>query len=193
MNEPISIRINREDIARIKRDFKLMNDEVPISLSRAINRTLAAVNTEGSIQVRKIYALKAKRIKKNFSIRKSTKNNLTASWKSKGDPIGLIQFGARQNRRGVSVQVEKVNARKTIDHTFIQAGKDKETKHVFWREKKDGVRVARYPIIRLTGPRIEDALSKPKVQKALQKKADETLQKRLDAEANYILSKAGKR
>lgn len=46
-------------------------------------------------------------------------------------------------------------------------------------------------ILRLEGPRIEDALSKPKVQKALQDKANETLQKRLDAGANYILSKAG--
>jgi len=187
----VSIQINREDIARIKRDFMLMSDEVPLAQSRVINRTLTAVNTEASVQVRKTYNLKAKRIKKNFSIRRANKNNLNARWQSKGQPVGLMQFGARQNRRGVSVKVETADARKTIDHAFIQLGKNR-VKHVFWREKIGSVMVARYDINRLAGPRIEDALAKPKVQKALQKKADETMQKRLDAEANYILSKAGK-
>ena len=190
MSESFSIEISSEDIARIKHDFKLMNDEVPVGLSRAINRTLTAVNGEASVQVRKIYNLKATRIKKNFFYRKATKNNLHAHWKSKGEPVGLIRFGARQNRKGVSVKVETTDARTTIDHTFIRIGQN-GSEHIFWREKRGGKMVPRYDILRLEGPRIEDALSKPKVQKALQKKADETLQKRLDAEANYILSKAG--
>ncbi|MCK5913779.1 MAG: phage tail protein, partial [Desulfuromusa sp.] len=128
---------------------------------------------------------------KNFFYRKATKNNLHANWKSKGEPVGLVQFGARQNRKGVSVKVETADARTTIDHAFIQLGQNGR-EHVFWREKRGGKMVPRYDILRLEGPRIEDALSKPKVQKALQKKADEMLQKRLDAEANYILSRAGK-
>ncbi len=191
MSSAAFIQISSEDIARIKRDFKLMNDEVPVGLSRAINRTLTAVNAEGSAQVRKIYNLKATRIKKDFTIRKSTRTKLTGSWRAIGEPVGLIQFGARQNRKGVSVKVETADARTTIDHTFIQIGQN-GSKHVFWREKRGGKMVPRYDILRLEGPRIEDALSKPKVQKALQKKADGTLQKRLDAEANYILSRAGK-
>lgn len=189
MSSAAFIQISSEDIARIKRDFKLMNDEVPVGLSRAINRTLTAVNAEGSVQVRKIYKLKANRIKKDFTIRKSTRTKLTGAWRATGKPVGLIQFGARQNRKGVSVKVETDSARKTIDHTFIQIGQNR-SEHIFWREKQSGKMVPRYDILRLEGPRIEDALSKPKAQKALQNKADETLQKRLDAEANYILSKA---
>lgn len=184
MSDAVSITISRDDIARIKHDFLLMNDEVPVSLSRAINRTLTAVNAEASVQVRKVYNLKATRVKNNFSVHKSTRNNLNGTWRSRGEPVGLIQFGARQNRKGVSVKVETKKPRSTINHAFIQIG------HVFWREKIGGKMVGRYNVERLTGPRIEDALSRPKVQKALQKKADETLQKRLDAEANYILSRA---
>jgi len=189
MTGPVSIQINQDDINRIKRDFLLMSGEVPLAASRAINRTLTAVGTEASVQVRKTYNLKASRVKKNFLTRKATKNNLSASWRSRGEPVGLIQFGARQTQRGVSVKVETADPRKVIDHTFIQVGRN-QIKHVFWREKKGGVMVGRYDVHRLTGPRIEDALAKPEVQKALQKTADETLAKRLDAEANYILSKA---
>jgi hypothetical protein len=54
----------------------------------------------------------------------------------------------------------------------------------------NGVRVGRYDIHKLDGPRIEDALAKNDVQTALQAKADSTIQARIDAEANYILSKA---
>jgi len=191
MSSAAFIKISSEDIARIKHDFKLMNDEVPVGLSRAINRTLTAVNTEGSNQVRKIYNLKVARIKRDFTIRKSTRRDLSGFWRAVGEPVGLIQFGARQNRKGVSVKVEAAASRTTINHAFIQVGQN-GGEHVFWREKRGGKMVPRYDILRREGPRIEDALSKPKVQKALQKKADETLQKRLDAEANYILSKAGK-
>jgi len=191
MSSAAFIKISSEDIARIKHDFKLMNDEVPVGLSRAINRTLTAVNTEGSNQVRKTYNLKVARIKRDFTIRKSTCRNLNGFWRAAGKPVGLIRFGARQNRNGVSIKVETGSTRKTIRHAFIQVGQN-GSEHVFWREKRGGKMVPRYDILRREGPRIEDALTKPKVQKALQQKVDETLQKRLDAEANYILSKAGK-
>jgi hypothetical protein len=187
---PIDIRIDRDAIARIKRDFLLMGSEVPVALSRAINRTVTTVQTEASKQVRKEYNLKAARVKKNFSLGKSTKNNLSAHWRSKGEPVGLLNFGARQNKKGTSVKVLKSSSRKTVRHAFIQVGRNKQ-KHVFRRElDSSGKMVPRYDIHRLTGPRVEDALSKDHVQKALQDKADTYLQTRLDAEANYILSKA---
>ena len=189
--DPIDIRIDLAAIARIKRDFLLMDSEVPVALSRAINRTVTAVQTEASKQARATYNLKAARVKQNFSTVKATKNSLSAHWRSKGAPVGLMQFGARQNKTGVSVKVLKSASRKTVKHAFIQVGRNKQ-QHVFRRElDSSGKMVPRYDIHRLTGPRIEDALSKENVQKALQKKADDTLKTRLDAEANYILSKAG--
>lgn len=195
----VSVTINREDIARIKSYFLLMGKEVPLATSRAINRTLTAVNTEASIQVRKVYNLTATRIKKNFKTSKATMNNLNAAWRSKGRPVGLLQFGARQTKKGVSVKVMASSARTVVYGAFIQIPKMTLTgraimtgPQVFWREKKGGQLVDRYNIHRLEGPRIEDALAKPDVQKALQKTADDTLSKRLDAEANYILSRAGK-
>lgn len=185
----VSVTINRDDINRIKRDFLLMDNEVPRAQSRVINRTITAVNTEGVVQVRKQYTLKAARVRKNFSVRRATKNNLSARWASIGAPVGLINFGAQPRAKGVSVKVSPTEARKIIPHTFIRVGRN-HTSHVFWRDKIGGVMVGRYDINRLEGPRIEDALAKPEAQQALQKKADETIQKRLEVEANYILSKA---
>lgn len=189
MSAPVSVTINRDDIARIKRDFLLMDNEVPLAQSRVINRTLTAINAEGVVQVRKQYNLKATRIRKNFSVRRATKNNLSGRWQSRGEPIGLINFGAQKRNKGVSVRVSTGSKREIVPHSFIQVGKN-NVKHVFWREKKGGVMVGRYDINRLTGPRIEDALASTGAQKALQTKADQTIQVRLAAEANYILSKA---
>jgi hypothetical protein len=194
----VSIQINKDDLNRLNSDFKLMLDEVPVAQSRVINRALSAVNTEGSIQVRKYYNLKASRVKKNFSVRKATKNNLSGYWRSEGRPVGLLQFGARKNKKGVSVKVMTDGSRTTVFGAFIQIPKITQTgkaiktgPQVFWRDLvSSDKRVGRYDINRLEGPRIEDALAKPEVQKALQKKVDDTIKKRLEVEADYILSKA---
>ena len=184
-----TIEINPADLARLKSDFYLMDGEVPVALSRAINRALTAVNTEGSIQVRKVYNLKAARVKQNFRVKKTTRANLTGHWQSTGEPVGLIRYGATGNSQRAAVIVLKDTARKTVTGGFIQVGNNNQ-QHIFRRAKVRGVIVGRYPLQRLTGPRVEDALSKPEVQKALQNKADTTLQARLEHEANYILSKA---
>jgi len=191
------VEIDQQQIAALGRDFRLMADEVPVAVSRAINRTLTAINTEASVQVRKHYALKATRVKKNFKVYKSTKNNLSGRWFSKGRPVGLLQFGSQQRPQGVSVKVLTSGSRKIVYGSFIQIPRRTRTgkairsgPQVFWRAKVGGVRVDRYDIHRLEGPRIEDALAKNEVQIALKKKNDETLQARLEAEANYILLKA---
>lgn len=194
MSAAVSVQIDRAAIDRIKRDFLLMDKEVPAAISRATNRTLSVVETESSRQVRKKINLKATRIKKNFSSRKTTKNNLSGFWRSTGKPVGLIHFGARQTNKGVSVKVLTNKQRAVIAGAFIRipAKIPWTGEQVFWRDKVNGVVVPRYPIERLAGPRIEDALADPFIHKAIMQRADETMQARLDAEANYILSKAGK-
>ncbi len=187
------ITVNQEDIDRIKRDLKVMSDEVPVVLARTINRTVDSVSTEAGRQVRSIYGLTAARVKKNFKLRRASKVNLSGQWTSSGRPVGLLQFVAKQNTRGVSVKVMAAGTRKTIAGAFIRTPSsprtDKTGPQVFWREKSGDRLVGRYPIHRLEGPRVEDALSKPAVQQALQAKADSTLATRLAAEANYIISK----
>jgi hypothetical protein len=189
MSSPAYIEISKDDLSRLTTDFALMNSEVPAASARVINRTITAINTEASSQVQKYYNLTATRVKKNFSVTKATKNNLSARWASIGEPVSLINFGAKQKTKGVSVKVLKSSSRTIVYGTFIQVGNN-NNKHVFWREMVNGVRVARYDIHKLDGPRIEDALAKAEVQTALQAKADSTIQTRIDAEANYILSKA---
>jgi hypothetical protein len=189
MSSPAYIQIDPDDLRRLKTDFALMTSEVPSAAARVINRTITAINTEASVQVRKYYNLTATRVKKNFTSTKATKNNLSANWKSTGTPVGLINFGAKQKTKGVSVKVAAGGSRTVVYGTFIQTGNN-NNEHVFWREMIGGARVARYDIHKLDGPRIEDALAKAEVQTALQAKADSTIQTRIDAEANYILSKA---
>lgn len=187
MNPTISI--DPADLARLASDLYLMDSEVPVALSRAMNRALDGVKTEAADQVYKVYSLTKTRIKQNFSVKKTTRANLTGHWRSTGEPVGLIRFNSTGNSQRATVIVLKGTARKTVKGGFIQIGKS-ATKHIFRRAKVNGVIVGRYPLQRLTGPRVEDALSKPEVQKILQTKADTVLMARLEHEASYILSKA---
>jgi len=188
------ISINRDDIERIKSDFLLMGAEVPVVVARVINRTLSAINTEAAVQVRRQYNLTTTRVKKNFKIRKATQASQSGGWSSIGRPVGLRQFGALARVKGYSVKVMVDGPRTLIPGTFIRipasARVQMTGEQMYWRAKQGDVIVGRYPINRLDGPRIEDALSKEEAQKALHDKADTTIQSRLEAEANYILSKA---
>jgi len=184
-----TIEINPADIARLKNDFYLMDAEVPVALSRAINHTLGKVNTEAAQQVYNVYSLTKTRIKQNFKVKKTTRANLTGHWRSSGDPVGLIRFNSTGNQRRATVIVMRGTARKTVTGGFIQLGNN-NMQHIFRRAKVGGAVVGRYPLQRLTGPRIEDALSKPEAQQALQNTVDTSLMDRLEHEANYILSKA---
>jgi hypothetical protein len=123
--------------------------------------------------------LKSSRIKKDFSIKKANYGDISGSLKATGEPVGLINFGANQTQKGVSVKVLKSSSRSLIKHAYIAARGSKE--HVYWRKnrmpgtgkwpvgKKASARwsavapIYKRPVERLTGPRIEDIFAKPKV------------------------------
>jgi len=111
-------------------DFKVDNRRVEKALSqlasnlqdkaimRAVNKTAAAAKTATSREIRaQGYNIKAAAISKSLHIRRATRNNLEAVIEVAGKPIPLINYGARQVGKGVSVQVK--NGRKIIPGAFI--------------------------------------------------------------------------
>ncbi|NLC71168.1 MAG: hypothetical protein GX751_07415 [Desulfuromonadaceae bacterium] len=188
----IRIEINQQQLDHLKASLWKIRDGATVVLRRAINDTLTGVKTDADREVRAVYNLKSARVKKDFKLRRATDSNLSGAFVASGEPVGLFQFGAKQNKKGVSVKVLKSEPRKTVRHAFIRipATRAYTGRQVFWRAKEEGKMVGRDPLHRLEGPRIEDALAKPEVQKALEQKASERLNKYLDHETSYLLGQA---
>lgn len=193
----------------IKLDIKTNAKEITASLTgyignqqiaivRALNKTAVSARAAASQEVRHSgYNIKASAIKSSFSIRKATGNNLEVILTATGKPIGLINYGARQTKRGVSVSVK--GSRKILAHAFIATMKNGHA-GVFERigmarmKGMQGTKIgkrgkalrANLPVRELFGPSIPDAVANPIVQAAIMKKLKEKFPQILEAELNFI-------
>jgi len=180
--------VNQAHLDRVQQMLAHAPDAAKTASMRAINKTLTGIITDATKEVRNVYNIKASRVRKNFQTVRATKERLIGKFASKGDPISLMQFGAKRNASGVSVKILKSAGRKTIKSAFIATGRHGNVLvfHRVWRTQTQ--MVGRMPIWAMTGPRIEDALAKPAVQARLQSKADDRLRTNCEHEADYMLS-----
>jgi hypothetical protein len=157
---------------------------------RAINSTLAGVRTDAVDEVYKVLNLTKTRIRKDFKVTKANaavpKGKVTAS----GKPVGLASFsGTSQRAKGTSVKVNRLGQRTIIKHAFL--AEIKNANNVWRRILKPGgpkgKRVARLPIDRLTGPRIEDIIAKPAVMSTVMDKAGARFAANIDHVTEYLL------
>src|SRR6056297_1614618 len=91
--------------------------------ARALNRTILAVRTAASKQIREQYNVKAKDIKATMHKRTASRLSLEASLTSTGVGMPLYKFKPTQTRKGVRVAVLK-RQRKNLPGAFIQTMKN---------------------------------------------------------------------
>lgn len=201
----IKVEINMAQLKALQLNLATIDGAGRTVTVRAVNKTLSGVRTDAVDEIYKILNLTKTRIRQDFTIYRATWN-WGGKVKASGEPVGLASFGAVKRKKGVSVQVLKKNARKIIEHSFLLTQKrtDQSTyKNVYMRSWK-GSRTGgsaygyywgdyrysiKYPLERLTGPRIEDIFGQKEVLAAVEKKADVRLQKNLDHELDYFMSK----
>ncbi|KVM47118.1 hypothetical protein WJ58_28880 [Burkholderia ubonensis] len=154
-----AVLLNSRDIAR--------------ATARALNKTAAQVRTGASREIRAAgYNLKAGTIRKTLSTTRATPARLIAALTATGRPIPLINYGARQTTKGVTVRVK--NGSKTLRHAFIATMASAHI-GVFERVGTGHKRVTKngrahwsgLPIRELYGPSIPDALGNAAVQKTM--------------------------
>lgn len=191
-NTKMTAQVNQKDIQEVKALLGDLKDKYKNVMATSINKTLTTARTQATARIANELNLKSKRIKQDFTIRKASYSNLSGALIAKGKPVGLIQFGARQTAKGVTVKVKRSEGRSLLKHAFIAKGKGKSIskadgsvkEHVFWREKERKTMPApkRFPrgkiskkgwkwipdeyrlsLERRTGPRIEDIFANPKV------------------------------
>lgn len=174
-----AVQINQADVAKVQALLGDLKDKYKSVMTTSINKTLTTARTQATARIANEINLKSSRIKQDFSIKKANYGDISGSLKATGEPVGLINFGANQTQKGVSVKVLKSSSRSLIKHAYIAARGSKE--HVYWRKnrmpgtgkwpvgKKTNINwrnVApkfKLPVERLTGPRIEDIFAKSEV------------------------------
>lgn len=174
-----AVQISQADVTAVRNMLGDLADKYKSVMTTSINKTLTTARTQATARIANEINLKSSRIKEDFSIKKANYGDISGSLKATGEPVGLINFGANQTMKGVSVKVLKSSSRTVIKHAYIAARGSKE--HVYWRKnrmpgagkwpvgKKTNVNwrnvAPKYkrPVERLTGPRIEDIFGKPGV------------------------------
>lgn len=198
----ITIKINAEDMAKVKKALAGIPDAADRVCMRAINDGLAGMKTDASTEIRAEINLTKSVVDATFKTVKASVTSLSGVFTSTGKPVPLIEYGARQTTKGVSVQVKRSNPRSVVVGAFIATMKSGH-KGVFWREWHQAIRKPvnrnipygklpkqyRLPIAQRFGPRVPDILSNEPVMTAVLKKADDRMHTNIDRQINYELSK----
>lgn len=198
----ITIRINADDMARVKKSLAGIPGAADRVCMRAINDGLAGMKTDASTEIRSVIVLSKSAVDATFKTVKASVTSLSGVFASTGSPVPLIEYGARQTTKGVSVQVKRGNPRSVVVGAFIATMKSGH-KGVFWREWHQAIRKPvnrnipygklpkkyRLPISQRYGPRVPDILSNEPVMTAVLKKADDRMHTNIDRQINYELSK----
>lgn len=160
-------------------------------LAVAVNATARKTKSLMAKEVTKELAVAQKIVKKQITqIRKAkAAQPIAAVQLRKSDRIPLRDFGARQNKTGVSYRISKRTGRRTIPGAF-QGPKPGLMKtswrgHVFKR-----VGPARLPIIKLFGPSPLGVYAKQKAQKPVLLGTQEELGKQVERRIRFLLLKA---
>lgn len=215
----MTLTLNQIDVEAVKTmlgECKTVPEKV---ISRALNKTLTGIKTDASTEIRAILNAKKADVDATFKVTSASVADMSCKFVSTGRALPLMTFGARQTKKGVSVQVKKTVARSVVAGSFLATMKSGH-QGVFWRKwhekgvSKSGfesqanrvgyfwsVKAQRFvpmallpqsfrlPIKELFSSRVPDVLSDPPVINAVLDKANERLLTNLDHEVNYELSR----
>ncbi len=176
-------------------------------LVTSINKTITTTKVQATARIGNEINLKAGRIKKNLTVQKANYSKINGALISKGEPIGLINFGATHVLKGVTVKVLRAESRSLLKHAYIATGRGSTVQHVFWRKNQNKMPAAkkfpvgkkssapwpkfgdkyRMPTVRLTGPRIEDIFAKQKVLEPVMILANHLFLSNVDTKISDIL------
>ena len=182
-----------------------MKKNAPQVLSRAINRAVSNVKKNMGKETSSLYYISSGNVKKTVNITKATKSKLKAAAISQGSGIALSKFkvnpGTPVKYRGTSrspkvyrAGVKKSGGLKPLDGNpkgFIAIMKNSEKIEGASDHKGVWVRTSSnsFPIKQLYGPSVPQMVKNENIMEKINREANETLQKRIDAEISNILQK----
>jgi hypothetical protein len=204
----VKVDIDRGDLTRLKATMAAIGKSANPVMARAINKTLMGTRTDAVGEIYKSLNLTKTRIRKDFSLHKASSTLVRGSVLAKGEPIGLASFsGTKQLKSGyVSFKVHRKEPTTKLRHAFMAPGRGGSLAygtdlHVWerldWGKRpfRPGFPYAglphkyRFPLERLTGPRIEDDYSQKLIIDPVSIMAANRLTKNVDSQIDYEWSK----
>lgn len=146
-----TINVQFKGVRQFQKSLLKTESTVNRKAQQALNRTLTRSRTQMTNAVGEKLNLKKKTIREQISLQKANKNTgLIGKLIVKNKHVPLIEYKARQNRKGVSFKMFKDKPRQLIHGAFI-ADSSKHVPTVFKRETK-----ARLKIKPLYGVKVND-------------------------------------
>lgn len=183
----INISIDNSQVRKLEKELGDKAKRLPRELATAVNATARKVRSSISRSVRQELAVTKKVVDKTIDIRgKATPKKLGSTIRlNQTKRIPLRDFGARQNRAGVSYRVSKSGGRQHIPGAFQGprpgAVKASWRGRVFKRVGKE-----RLPIVQLFGASPWGVFKKQKLTKPTNKEAKKELRKQVDRRIRFI-------
>ena len=120
----MEIRLDKTHLMKVQLMLYGMNNGFPRAFSRALNRTTSMTKTGMIKLARRDYNYKAGAIRKRIDVKKSTYKQLSASVKSSGRHLNMVDItGTRKTNKGLSVNVKKATGIKLLPRVFKAPGK----------------------------------------------------------------------
>lgn len=186
------IALETRGIDQLKKALGDQIDRLPKELAMAVNATAGATKRQMAKEVTKELAVPQKVVTSKLSQpRKATRLETRAVVRmDKSRRISLREFGAKQNRSGVSYRISKSKGRKTVAGAF-QGPKPgaisaKTRGNVFKRVGK-----SRLPIVKLNGPSPWGVFVKSGATDRVVKFAEDELEKQTKRRVNTVMVRRG--
>lgn len=177
------ISVEIESLREVQEALRSQPKKVNLVLSRAINRAATNARSNMSKKVREEYLVKASDVKETISMSKATTSNPSATVKSKGQRIDLINFKLSpkilfKGQNNYSVQVHKSGGLKKVPGFAAASNK-------WGLFMRTGVR--QYPIKRLMGPSVPQMIGHENVITWIEREAGTMLNQRIQHELQQVL------
>lgn len=198
----INIQVNDAELQKIYDGLKEHKKVAAKAVVAALNRTIQSANTELQKHITSIYNIKRKdlsggskykgeRSNNIVKLKKASLDNFSASINVRGSNLTLYRFvqGNKQpsNKKGarVKVKVKKSNAAKMSNVNFINYPRGNKNNLQIFQRHRSSRDISR--LLRTTS--VAHMAANKDVIEPTQEKANETLQKRVEHELQYRLSK----
>lgn len=193
------LQINPRDLEEINKLFADLGKDAPRALVRTVNKTLPGARTDMTQAIYDQYNVTKTKIRSSFTIARANLLKPSGTVATKGQHLNLIEYGATQTKKGISVRILRGGERKLFPGGFIRTMKNgkelalQREYHTPTVRLRPGVaygklpRAYRFPIKALPGPRIQDHLEKPAVWSVIERKATERLLAAAAHETEYLI------
>ena len=185
------------NIDEIEKKLSEITDRSRLVMMRAMNRTARNIATTTKREVASRYFVKQKQVADTLKISKASKSNLEVAVVSKGEKLELEKFKvsprepvkiiSREERtpKVYKAAVKKAGGLKPLYGERVsgkQSKPKKGTQGIFFRSRGKA-----YPIKQVMGPAIPQIIDNKEIMENIMKKANETLEKRIEHELSRVM------